>query len=114
MPDTKGSYLGALTKDCSGTYHQVLLDECLFAPLLNTGMNLKRFIVGGRSAELGVDLQQGRSNDARGFNQLTPGFYATLHEEIQRGCVHPPGEIREKNNAGRITVTEHHLNFINE
>ncbi|MEN9551017.1 MAG: hypothetical protein RI896_958 [Pseudomonadota bacterium] len=81
--DAKSTHLGAFTQHGIAAHHHVFVDEGFLAPLLHTGVNLKRFAIGGRTTKLGVDFQQGGANDAGGFNQLAPRFHAALHKEVQ-------------------------------
>jgi hypothetical protein len=62
----------------------MLLDQHLGAPLLHACVNLQAFAIGGGLQELGVDFQQRRANDVRGFVQLAPGGHTTLHKKVQR------------------------------
>ena len=54
--DAEGSHLGAFAQHGITAHHHVFVDEGFVAPLLHTGVNLKRFSIGGWTAKLGVDF----------------------------------------------------------
>ena len=82
--DAKRSNFCTFAQDGIATHHHMFVDEGFVAPLLDAGVNLQSFTIGGRTTELGVDFQEGCANDASGLHQLTPRLDATLHKKVQR------------------------------
>src|SRR5204862_2671094 len=62
--------------------------------------------------ELGVDLEQPPADDAAPFLELAQRWHAALHEEGQRGRVHPAREVRKEDDAVRVAVAELHVHRV--
>ena len=110
----KSPGFSAFTEHLVAAFNHMLVDEHFGAPFIYGCVNLKGFSIGGRPGKLGMDFQQGRADDPCGLDQLTPRLHAALDKKVQGRGVHPFGEIRKENDAGRITVAEHHVDFIGD
>ena len=111
---TKSAHLATLAQHSVSAHHHVLLHKDFGAPLLHAGVYLQGLAISGRADESRVDLQQWRTDDAARFGQLTPRRYTTLDKVVQRRCVHPFREVGEEDYACRVTVSKHHLHFVND
>ena len=81
--DAEGSHFSAFTQHGIASHHHVFMNEGFLAPLLHTGVNLKCFAIGSRATKLGIDFQQRCTNDAGGFDQLTPRLNTSLHKVVK-------------------------------
>ena len=110
--DHEGARLAAFAQHRVATHDHVLLHEGLGGPGFDAGVHVQRLAIGGRAHEPGVDLQQRGADDAGGLLQLAPGRHAALHEEVQRGRVHPLREVGEEHDAGGVAVAEVHVDAV--
>jgi len=108
----EGTCLASFADQGLAACHAVDLDEHLLAPLLDVGRDRDRLAVGHRLDEAGVDLEQRRADDATCLHEFAPRRHAALHEERQRGRVHPAREVREEHDAGGVAVAEVHVDIV--